>query len=59
MSEGEGEIVKGEGVMMDARFLREVHAGACRFFDAMLGPDYNVAHFNHFHPDRGSYHICR
>lgn len=47
----------GEGP--DALFLREIHAGACRFFDAVLGPDYNAAHANHFHLDRGSYRLCR
>jgi hypothetical protein len=40
-------------------FLREVHAGACRFFNGVLGPDYNAAHGNHFHMDRGPYSICR
>jgi hypothetical protein len=44
---------------VDARFLRDIHAGACRFFDAVLGPDYNAAHRDHFHFDRGSYRVCR
>ncbi len=44
---------------VDARFLREIHGGACRFFDAVLGPDYNAAHRDHFHFDRGSYRVCR
>jgi hypothetical protein len=43
----------------DARFLRDVHAGACRFFDAVLGPDYNAAHRDHLHFDRGAYRACR
>lgn len=43
----------------EARFLRDVHAGACRFFDATLGPDYNAAHKDHFHFDRGGYRVCR
>jgi hypothetical protein len=42
-----------------AGFLREVHAGACRLFDAALGPDYNAAHRDHLHFDRGSYRACR
>ena len=33
----------------DARFLRDVRDGACRVFDAVLGPDYNAAHRDHFH----------
>ena len=43
----------------EAAFLREVHAGACRVFDAVLGPDYNAAHHDHLHLDRGSYRVCR
>ncbi len=40
-------------------FLRDVRDGACRFFDVVLGPDYNEAHRNHFHLDMGSFHACR
>ena len=43
----------------EAAFLRDVHRGACRFFDAVLGPDYNAAHRDHLHFDRGSYRSCR
>lgn len=44
----------------EAAFLREVHAGACGVFDAVLGPDYNAAHHDHLHFDRGSpYRVCR
>ncbi len=32
-------------------FLHEVHAGACSFFTTVLGPGYNVFHYNHFHLD--------
>jgi hypothetical protein len=42
-----------------ALFLREVHRGACGSFDAVLGPDYNAAHADHFHLDRGRYRACR
>lgn len=42
-----------------AAFLRDVHRGACRFFDAVLGPEYNQAHADHFHFDRGRWRICR
>jgi hypothetical protein len=49
-----------EGSMAaDARFLRAVRDGACRYFDAVLGPDYNRAHADHFHFDRGAARICR
>jgi hypothetical protein len=43
----------------EARFLRAVHQGACRFFNGVLGPDYNLAHADHLHLDRGPYRICR
>lgn len=42
-----------------ARFLRALRGGACRYFDAVLGPDYNRAHADHFHFDRGPARICR
>lgn len=48
---------KGEGA--EADFLREVHHGACRSFDVVLGPDYNAAHADHLHLDRGRARICR
>jgi hypothetical protein len=43
----------------DGRFLREVRDGACRVFDGVLGPDYNAAHRDHFHLDRGGWRVCR
>ena len=43
----------------EAAFLRAVHEGACAHFDAVLGPDYNAAHADHFHFDRGGGRICR
>ena len=33
------------------QFLRAVHAGACRYFGTVLGPEANTAHRNHFHFD--------
>ena len=32
-------------------FLRDVHAGACDHFTTVLGPGYNVFHYNHIHVD--------
>ena len=32
-------------------FLRRIHAGACRTFSTILGPEANEAHRNHFHVD--------
>lgn len=43
----------------EARFLREVRSGACRFFDAVISPDYNEAHRDHLHLDRGPHKTCR
>lgn len=42
-----------------AAFWRELHRGACPWFDAVLGPDYNAAHRDHLHLDRGAYRACR
>lgn len=41
------------------RFLRKARDGACNIFNATLSPDYNRAHANHFHLDRGARTICR
>lgn len=47
-----------------ARFLRAVHAAACRIFGTTLGPEANEAHRNHFHVDLAKrkykkyQHIC-
>jgi hypothetical protein len=43
----------------EAIFLRRVHEGACPLFSAVLGPDYNTAHRDHFHFDVGQYRVCR
>jgi hypothetical protein len=40
-------------------FLRDVRDGACRMFGAVLSPDYNAAHANHFHFDMGRWMTCR
>ena len=41
------------------KFLRAVRDGSCGVFRAVLGPEYNAAHANHFHLDIGPYPICR
>jgi hypothetical protein len=43
----------------EAAFLRAARDGACRFFDGVLSPDYNQAHHDHLHLDRGPYRVCR
>lgn len=32
-------------------FLRNIHGGACGYFTTVLGPGYNIFHYNHFHVD--------
>jgi hypothetical protein len=43
----------------EARFLHEVHERACGYFRVALGPDYNSAHHDHFHFDRGVFTRCK
>lgn len=40
-------------------FLHAVRDGACRWFDGVFSPDYNAAHHDHLHLDRGPYRLCR
>lgn len=40
-------------------FLHVARDGACRTFRGVLSPDYNAAHYNHFHLDMGPYDLCR
>lgn len=47
------------GETPEAAFLHEVRDAACRFFDGVLSPDYNAAHHDHLHLDRGPYRLCR
>jgi hypothetical protein len=48
----------GDGTA-EGRFLRAVRDGACRSFETVLGPEYNLAHRDHLHLDRGAYRLCR
>lgn len=43
----------------EARFLRQLRDGACRFFRGVLGPDYNAQHANHFHLAAAGFPVCR
>jgi hypothetical protein len=43
----------------EARFLKAAHAHACRYFRVAIGPDYNDAHHDHFHLDRGAFSLCK
>lgn len=40
-------------------FLREVHLGACRLFQGVIGPEHDRAHHDHFHFDMGIWRFCR
>ena len=48
-----------KGKSKEALFLRAVHARACRYFRVALSPDFNVAHRDHFHFDRGDLWTCQ
>ncbi len=39
--------------------VRRLHAGSCRLFGTVLGPDYNPAHHDHFHLDMKGWRVCR
>lgn len=41
------------------RFLAAIQKGGCRYFRVAIGPDYNAAHRDHFHLDRGPWRACR
>lgn len=41
------------------RFLKAIRDGACGLFQAVLSPDYNRAHADHFHLDMGNWKACR
>jgi hypothetical protein len=41
------------------QFLDTVRASACKRFKTVLSPDYNAAHYNHFHLDMGRGPFCR
>ena len=43
----------------EAKMLADAHDGACRFFNGVLGPDYNAVHRDHFHLETGGYRMCR
>ncbi len=61
-------LADGRRVMLDGGwtgdksaqdFLRALHKSGCRRFGTVLGPDYNAAHYNHFHFDMSGNGYCR
>jgi hypothetical protein len=61
LEDGRSISVKGQWKGNDpaAGFLRTAHAGACRYFRVALSPDFNPAHEDHFHLDRGVFTRCK
>ncbi len=49
---------KGDGARSRIPTNR-IHTRACRYFRVAIGPDFNAAHANHFHFDRGAFKSCR
>ncbi len=43
----------------EGRFLRELHMRACRYFRVAIGPEFNKAHHDHLHFDRGVLMRCK
>ncbi|MBA2780963.1 extensin family protein [Billgrantia kenyensis] len=48
-----------EGEDPRADFLRDARDGACDLFGNVLGPDYNLAHADHFHFGMRGFRLCR
>lgn len=56
----EVSVLRGwDGDPAERAFLRAVRSGGCKVFRAVLGPDYNALHRDHFHLDMGPYKVCR
>ena len=53
LADGRKVTVRGGwwGESGERAFLRDVHAGACRDFTTVLGPEANAFHRDHFHVD--------
>ena len=61
LADGKKLSVQGDwrGDTPEARFMREIHERACSYFRVALGPEFNRAHRDHFHFDRGLLSTCR
>ena len=42
-----------------AAFLRDTHETSCQSFKVSLSPEFNAAHADHFHLDRGLFRRCK
>lgn len=47
------------GGRAEREFLRVIHTSACKRFGTVLGPDYNAAHRDHLHLEKGDGSFCR
>ena len=43
----------------EGQFLRDAHMLACRYFRVAIGPEFNAAHHDHLHLDRGILVRCQ
>lgn len=48
-----------KGTKKEKKFLRDIRDSACKVFSVVLSPDYNAAHYDHFHIDMGPSQSCR
>ena len=48
-----------KGTGQEAGFLHVVHQRACAYFRVAIGPNFNAAHWNHLHLDRGIFTRCQ
>jgi len=48
-----------KGTGQEADFLHAVHERACSYFRVAIGPNFNPAHWNHLHLDRGIFTRCK
>lgn len=61
LADGRRVLVRRDWSAPDApgRFLHEAQQRGCRLFGMVLGPDYNLAHQDHFHLQRRGWGYCR
>jgi len=48
-----------KGTGPEAAFLHAAHMAACKYFRVAIGPNFNAAHWNHIHLDRGVFMGCK
>lgn len=52
-------VLRGWKEDKNAAWLQALLSASCRYYGNGLGPDYNVAHANHFHLGMRGYGLCR